>query len=382
MKETRLKKSKIAIFLILLLLGLGVWIFYEEKIHVAEVVSVSMLRDDWWKEYDMCQGKVTNKISQEVLSENGKKLDDLYVELGQKVKEGDLLLTFDVEEEKIQRDLKASEAKAAELELSKAKERLEELKQETPVEDEDAGYTEAQLATLIRNKNAEIQELEMTYKQLQLEYESYKKQVDAATVTSTIDGVVKEIHVDGAETGEPVVVVAGEDKLYVEGVVDEFSYHSVKAGTTITAVSWETGNTFQAKITKISDYPETGEDKTVSSGQNPNVSYYPFQAVITDELTEVSAGETVNINFDGMREHLFLPLAYLKSEDGKSYVYVCKKGERLKKQEVTTGQALYNTVIEITEGLSSEDYIAFPYGNHVSEGAKTIPVTECTDLVY
>ena len=199
---------------------------------------------------------------------------------------------------------------------------------------------------------------------------------------STIDGIVKTINGTGVQTGEPVLVVAGEDKLYVEGVIDEFSYANVKKGSMITAISWDTGNTFQARITEISTYPETGSSYNLSSSQNPNVSYYPFTAVITDELVEVSAGETVNIGFDGISSRLFLPLAYIRSEGSKSYVYVRGGSNRLEKRAVTTGQSLYNTVIEITSGLENDDYIAFPYGNNIREGANTVISKDASDLVY
>lgn len=381
MKEKKIRKSILIPLMIGVLLLAIFWIIYEEKINVVEVVPVSVLRDDWWKEYDLCQGKVTNSMSQEIEPRNGKQIEDIFVEVGQQVKMGDRLLSFDMEEEEINMELKKSEASKVELSLSKAKKKLADLNSETPVENEEEGYTKAQLASLIKSKKEEIEELEMEYRQLELEYESMKKQVEEGTVTATLDGVVQSINVNGMQTGEPILIVTGEEKLYVEGMIDEFSYHSVTAGTEITAISWDTGNTFQARITEISDYP-ADQKNTLTSSQNPNVSYYPFKAVITDTLAEISAGETVHVHFGGVSSRIFLPLAYIRSENGKSYVYISRNGKRLKRQEVTTGQSLYNTVIEITDGLEQDDCIAFPYGNHVREGANTVIADDSSDLVY
>ena len=36
-----------------------------------------------------------------------------------------------------------------------------------------------------------------------------------------------------------------------------------------------------------------------------------------------------------------------------------------------TGRNLWNSYIEILDGLTEEDYIAFPYGRHTVEGART-----------
>ena len=59
---------------------------------------------------------------------------------------------------------------------------------------------------------------------------------------------------------------------------------------------------------------------------------------------------------------LYTPLAYIEG-----------KNKKLKKQYVRTGQTLYSTYIEGKEGVSETDWIAFPYGKAVKEGA---PVTD------
>ena len=346
------KKRKIPFLLILfLLLAAGAWIFYQEKFNAVEVIPVSMLRDDWWKDYDMCTGSVTNSMSQEVVSTDGRKVDDIYVEIGQQVKVGDLLLSFDMEEEKIDLELKEYEVREAERSLS---------------------YAAAE----------DKAELERELKQLKLEYETLKKQVDDATIYASIDGIVKSINTAAANNGGSVLVVTSEDKLYVKGVIDEFNYANVKVGSLITAVSWDTGNTFQARITEISAYPASKEEYKIEDSQNPNVSYYPFSAEIIDKMVNVEAGETVNVGFDGISQKLFLPLAYLCSEGSRSFIYVRSGSGRLEKRYVTTGQSLYNTVIEIREGLANDDYVAFPYGSNIREGANTVISKDSADIVY
>ena len=63
--------------------------------------------------------------------------------------------------------------------------------------------------------------------------------------------------------------------------------------------------------------------------------------------------------------------AFILQENGKSYVYVRNEDERLEKREITTGRDLWGWQLEITSGLSLEDYVAFPYGKTVTDGAKT-----------
>ena len=45
--------------------------------------------------------------------------------------------------------------------------------------------------------------------------------------------------------------------------------------------------------------------------------------------------------------------------------------ETLEKRYIQTGKDLYGSYTQILGGVTLEDYIAFPYGNDVSEGAKT-----------
>ena len=346
------KKRNIPFRIILfLLLAAAAWIFYQEKFNAVPVVPVSMLKDDWWKDFDMCTGSVTNSMSQEVISVDGRNVDDIYVEVGQQVKTGDVLLSFDMEEEKIELELKEYAVKEAERSLS---------------------YTSEENRA----------ELERELKQLKLEYETLKKQVEDATIYATLDGIVKNINASAAVNGGAVLVVTSEDKLYIKGVIDEFNYANVKIGSMITAVSWDTGNTFQAKITEISTYPASKEEYKIEDSQNPNVSYYPFSAVILDRMENVETGETVNISFDGISQKLFLPLAYLRSEGSHSFVYIRDARGRLEKRYVTTGQSMYNTVIEIKEGLGNDDYVAFPYGKNLREGANTVISEDSSDIVY
>lgn len=246
-------------------------------------------------------------------------------------------------------------------------------------------YTAQELSDMISSKEREIKELKLQLKETKLEYDILKKEVEDGTVTAAVEGIVREVNdpESAGTNGDPIVVIVSEDKLYVKGTVDEFSYNRVTVGMMINATSWDTGNSFQATITEISSYPVTGS--SYGSG-NPNVSYYPFTAVIEGDTSMISAGETVTINFDQTTAadtgSLYIPLSYVRTEDNKSYVYISDEDGKLKKQTVTTGQTFYNTVIEIKEGLTMEDCVAFPYGKDVKEGAKTVVSESDSDIVY
>ena len=103
-----------------------------------------------------------------------------------------------------------------------------------------------------------------------------------------------------------------------------------------------------------------------------SVSYYSYTAYIAD--TEgLKNGEYVDLTMTGNTGNsngIYLEKAYVREEDGKSYVMKADKKDRLVKQYVVTGKTLWGQAVEIVSGLDQEDRIAFPYGKTAKEGAK------------
>jgi len=73
-----------------------------------------------------------------------------------------------------------------------------------------------------------------------------------------------------------------------------------------------------------------------------------------------------------------IELMYVRTDSNGSYVMKSVDG-KLKKQYVKTGKNLYGSYVEIKEGLTTDDYIAFPYDTGSKEGIKAV-VSE--DIVY
>ena len=180
------------------------------------------------------------------------------------------------------------------------------------------------------------------------------------------------------DDGDAFLVVTGDDGLYVSGTISELLLDEVKPGTVVTANSWESGMTFEATVTSVSDYPVSGN----SWGEgNPNVSYYQYTAYMEDS-SALKNGEYVDLAIKTNRSEtggIYLDKAYVRQEDGKSYVMMADENNQLKKQYVVTGKTVYGSAIEIKSGLTEDDKIAFPYGKTAVEGAA---VTEDESIEY
>ena len=246
---------------------------------------------------------------------------------------------------------------------------------------DDKGYTSSQLKELIAEKRAEIKEHQFQLKQEKLDLEKAQLALDNSTVTATVDGVVRTL-LDletATQSGQPFLVVSGEEQYFVTGSLSENMLGSVSAGDTITATSWETGMTYNAQIVSISDYPMDGDGYYYGTG-NPNSSNYEFTAAITPDMTDgLRAGLYVDLTLyvqeggEDDAQAMYLDKAYLREDEGGSYVMKVSRENRLEKTYVTTGKTIYSgSYLEIKSGLTMEDYIAFPYGPDVKDGTRAI----------
>ncbi len=247
---------------------------------------------------------------------------------------------------------------------------------EDPGIDIPAGPTQEEINKQIKEKEDNIKSLNLEKRNCELELKKLEQKVNGGVVNSTIDGTVKTVN-DAEKAkleGSPLIYVLGEDGIYVTGSVAETALDKVQKGTVITVTSWESGEVRQAEITGIGATPVEGG---YFSG-NPNMSYYPFTAVISEE-TNFKNGESVSISAEGVTssgeimEDIYLMQAFVREDQQGFYVFMKDENGLLKKQYVEIGR-ITDGAMEIKSGLSMEDEIAFPYGKDVKEGAKTVSV--------
>lgn len=240
---------------------------------------------------------------------------------------------------------------------------------------EQTGYTADELKKAISDKEKELKDLDLDKRSAELEQKQLEKECEGGIVYATINGTVKTVG-DPNELptdGSAFLSVSGSEGLYVTGSISEMLLNQVKEGQVITATSWDSGMTFQATVTEISPYPLDGSNYNGSG--NPNASYYPFTAYIEDS-TGLTNGEGVQLSMTTVdssistTDTICIEKAYVREEDGKSYVLKADENNRLVKQYITTGKVMYGQAVMITGGLSLEDRIAFPYGKTAKEGVK------------
>ena len=256
-------------------------------------------------------------------------------------------------------------------ELQKELEELQKLLEES--------YPKEELIKMIRDKYKEIAQMDTSIKLAKVNLEKVKKEVGSDTVYSELEGTVKAVRDpnSGDFTGsEAVVEVSGGGGYYIDGALSELELGTVSVGGTVQVNSWMTGASCEGEIVEISDYP-TDNANSWSDG-NSNVSYYPFKVFVPEEAN-LQEGDWVEMSYQNTAgddgNTMYLESMFIRSENGKSYVMARGENGKLEKRWVQTGRNLWGSYTQIRGGLTVDDFVAFPYGRDVAEGAGTTEAT-------
>lgn len=235
------------------------------------------------------------------------------------------------------------------------------------------------LAKAIVDKAQEVKEKEVNQRLAKLSLDKKIKELGDGNVYAEFDGTVKAVRDpdEAYNNSEAVIELSGGGGYYVTGTLSEMELGSVKVGDTVSISSWMTGAACEGTIVSIDDYPTTSGNSWGDG--NSNVSYYPFK-VFVEEDAGLQANDYVDIQYQkaGTQEQgssLYLQSWFIRTDNGKSYVMARGEDGRLEQRWVQTGRDLWGSYTQIRGGLTTDDYVAFPYGRDVVEGARTVEAT-------
>ena len=241
--------------------------------------------------------------------------------------------------------------------------------EQKPSQDISSGYTEIELAKAIRDKKQELKTLDLDLRKAKLSLSENKALLNDGIVRAKRSGIVRNIKdlSNPIQDGSAFLEVATGQGTYIKGSISELMLNQIKVGDTISAYCWTSGETFDAKIQSIDTVPSSNSNYNGSG--NPNVSYYGFEAYAKD-ASKIQAGEYLELTFNlssDTTSSIWLSKAYVKQEGNKYYVLKDVHG-KLKKQYVTVGKIVWGDTMEIKDGISDTDYIAFAYSKNAKEG--------------
>lgn len=249
----------------------------------------------------------------------------------------------------------------------------------------ESSMTQLDLNKAILEKAQAVKEQEVNPKVAKLKLDKKLAELGDGNVYAEFDGTVKAVRDPDAayNNSEAVVELSGGGGYYVTGTLSEMDLGSVQVGDSVSISSWMTGAACEGTIVSIDDYP-TSNGNNWGDG-NSNVSYYPFKVFVTEDAN-LQPNDYVDIQYqkDTSAEEsgssLYLQSMFIRTDNGKSYVMARGEDGRLEQRWVQTGRDLWGSYTQIRGGLTIDDYVAFPYGRDVVEGAHTQEAT--TDQLY
>lgn len=328
---------------------------------------------------DRFAGMVVSEHVTEIQKDGEKKIQQLLVKEGDDVEEGQELFSYDTEELQLALDKQKLELEQLNASIENYKEQIKELE----ADQKRVGPSDKlQYTVQIQSTQVDLKEAEINVKTKQAEVAASENLLANATVVSPVKGRVQSISENGTDNyGNPLpyITIQQAGSYRIKGTLGELQRGGITEGSRMKLCS-RTDDTFWTGTVTLVDYENPSQDNAnnVSIGNSVDEmtasSKYPFyveldsteglllgQHLYLELLTE--EGETTGPSISGA----FVCF----EEDGSAYVWADKRG-KLDKRSVTLGDMndMLGTV-EIVEGLTEEDYIAFPDPELCKSGAPT-----------
>ena len=397
-RQNMKKKAGIVLLVLILAGGAagGIWYFKYRGGTGAESSEESVFADSVGMITGLTANGTQNRFSGVVEPQktikvelnSGMKVKETFVSVGDEVEVGTKLFSYDTDEAQDSITQLEIDIENADISIESSRAQIKQLEKERSKAsaDEQLSYT-----TQIMTTENSIKRSEYEKKSKQAEMESLKRQIANAVVKSEQKGVIKSINnpnsdsgsmssMDSSEDSSAFITIMATGDYRVKGQINEQNMMQITEGApvivhsrvdesltwkgTLTAIDRENGSSSQSSGMF---YGESDSSMTSSTS-------YPFY-VDLDSSEGLMLGQHVYIVMDEGQEDIpdgmWLDEYYLiTDEDGyvTPYVWAVNDKDRLEKREVTLGEYQEDLMkYEILDGLTEEDYIAFPT-EELSEG--------------
>lgn len=329
---------------------------------------------------DKFLGLVVSENVTQIKRDKEKTIQELLVVEGQDVKEGQPLFSYDTEQLQLTLDKQKLELEQLTTSIENYQKQIAQLEKER----ETLGASgKLQYTIQIQTTQVDLKEAELNLKTKENEVKKSEELLANTTVLAPVAGRVQAINENGTDNeGKelPYITIQQVGAYRVKGVLNELQRGSLREGDRITLSPRTAPETTWGGTVTLVDYenPTQGGNNDQYFGSNPDEmtasSRYPFyvQLDTTEGLIlgqhmylelEQEEGEAPGLQISGS--------FFCWNEDGSPYVWAENRG-KLEKRSVTLGQ--YNDMrdtYEVVDGLTKDDFLAFPDALLCKEGAST-----------
>ncbi len=330
---------------------------------------------------DRFPGIVVAGQTESIKLDEGMTVKERYVEEGQQVNPGDVLFIYDTEAAQLTLEQTRLEIQSMKNSIDDANAQIKDLTAQRAAapESEKLSYT-LEIQTLETN----IRETEYNINLKQTELTRQEAAVEQSEVKSTIQGIVSDISESGTDSSGnplPYMTITETGSMRVKGTLNEMNRNLLYEGVPVTIRSRIDDSYWTGTLSSINwDGGDLGTNSNgMPADEMGSTTKYPFYIDI-DSSEGLLMGQHVYIQLglpsgDGEDSALKLPEYYINDAEGESWVWAESSSGKLEKRNITLGEYFGETgEYAVTEGLTAEDYIAFPEEN-LEEGMKTVRVS-------
>jgi membrane fusion protein, macrolide-specific efflux system len=319
-------------------------------------------------------GKVQPREKVEIKSKVAGQVAKVYVDAGDRVKKGQLLLQLDPID--YERQVAKTDA-----DVAAAKNALE-FSQLTLVRRR-AGLKERGVAQMdVDTAESDVTAKKVAVQQAEVAYSAALDQLHYCRISAPMDGTVTERGIQPGEVvtpgvqatfeGRALLTVSDLSTLLVKADLNQIDVAKVKLGQKVTVtLDALPDKSYEATITKIapaSVAPKSSSSGSSSGGSSALVDVFPVEAVLATADRLIKPGMTADVRIHiEKREHvLALPIEAVVKESGKHFVTkvvaVAGGKPQLAKTEVKVG-ARNDREVEVASGLSDGDKVLIKPGS-------------------
>lgn len=397
-------------------------------------VTVTNAKKDSIKSVVDTTGTIGSEINMEYISPVNAKVASVNVSVGQAVKAGDSLLTYDIEDLQEAYDLaslqnlseqastnntihssdeSAAKAKDAERRINEYNSKIDSKKSEIEaIKNELANFELSETDRYkkqqsLEDRTVELQELQAQLEGAKAEKEAaqagimsddqrqsleYSMKVSGFSVTDAennlnsakagivaeYDGIVTEIGVAAgtlAAQGQTMIVIARSSDMKVDFSISKYDLPDIQIGQKATIKTL--GNEYEGTVSSISKLAVTQQSALSSAASSPMV---PAQIHIDnpDEKLVIGLDAEIGITTGEAGDAVVVPAATVNQDKEGTFVYSYEKGKVVRK-EVKVG-IISDEYAEILEGISEGDPVVTEVDMTIKDGleAETIKAKETT----
>lgn len=338
----------------------------------VSVQSVSMLMGLDLSGANRYCGVTEPKSTEKVKKDANKDIDRVMVTVGQEVKKGDVLFTYDLESVRLGVEAAKLEVEQLSNSITSYEKQITELEK-----DKRRAKSSEKLSYSLQIQETMLDKAEAQYnlKKKEQELAKLEKSAKKTKVKAKVDGVIQSISQDGVSggdyednSGDAFLTIVETGTYRVKGSANETNISSLYQDMPVTVYSrTDYTRQWQGVISEI----DTG---SVESGDTDGNSYmgdnegsesssrYTFYVQL-DSSEGMMMGQHVYIlpgSFD-QAQGVWLNASFVEQEGDTAYVWVSGSKDTLERRTVTLGN--YDETADrypILDGLSAEDYVAQP----------------------